>query len=478
MSICSDLTGHETGEVDLFRAAVRQAISDALGQGLCEPLDQSSAYHLLTSDHEPWREDRETLCSLAAVDEATLTRWSRDNLPPQPAPPPLDANAVSLLEEFEHRHTIPLKELADEFGMPSKAVRIAVGLLRANGWQAWIDSTNVCRWDKPESADARSALSMSPARSLEEKMRDVLHVLDRPMTAKMVGFATSLGDNGARAALDALLAGGYVNVRTMPTTYRVTDAGRSAVAVRGGWQSKTLAAMIEHGKPLSMEEIRRIAGHRSLKPLVADRLIARVGGVGDARAQWYCRTGKQLPPPKPKPAPEPKIVKPKVVKKPKPKIVKPKVVKKPKPKIVKPKRIRVDGAGILDVLRHGPSTVADLTGRLPIGKALVHRLLVQLEHEGKAQREKPKPRVRATAAGRAALSNATLRRTTKCYPSLVALVDAGADGIQIERITYEPYATLIRQGYAESIGQQGTKRAEVWSLVETDQADAPAKLAA
>jgi predicted ArsR family transcriptional regulator len=447
MAICAAPSGHDSGETDLFRAAIRQAIQDALGQGLAEPPDQAAAYHLLTSPDLPWSEDRETLCSLAAVDEFRLVQWSREKLPPQPAPPPLDADAVTLLELFADQRMIPLKRLADEFDMDRKAVRAAVALCQRNGWTCWLSSKACHRWDVPETADARSALSMSPPRDLPQKMEDVLKILDRPMTAKMVGFAAGLGDNGVRETLHALVEAGCVTARTMPIRYRITDAGRGAVAVRGGWQSKVLAAMIDHGEPMSAEEIRGVGGHRSLKPLVKDKLVARVGSAGDAKAKWYSRTGKDVP--------------------------------LDVLAAVNRELDRIDGEDILAALRtHGPFTLAHLTEQLPISRGLVYRLLIELEHEGKVQREKPRPRVRATAAGRAALSVDSVRRSTQAYTALVALIDAGAGGIEVERITDGPIATLRRLGYAEAIDQQGTRRAEVWSLVETDQADAPAKLAA
>lgn len=190
----------------------------------------------------------------------------------------------------------------------------------------------------------------------------------------------------------------------------------------------------------------KVGGHRTLKPLVKDKLVARVGSAGDAKAKWFSR-GKDVP--------------------------------LDVLAAVNRELDRIDGEDILAAMRiHGPSTLTHLTEQLPISRGLVYRLLIELEHQGKAQRETPRPRVVATAAGRAALSNASLCRTTKCYPALVSLVDAGADGIQIERITHEPFATLIRSGYAEWVEQRGTKRAEVWSLADADQAERPTALAA
>jgi predicted ArsR family transcriptional regulator len=463
MSICLNLdsTAIASAEVDLHRAVVRQAIQDALGEGMLSPADQFSAYHLLTSPDLPWCEDRETLCALALVDEAKLVAWARETLPPQPDPPPLDCDAITLLELFEDQHTIPFSRLADEFDMPRKAVRAAVVLCQKNGWQVWIDSKNIYRWDVPESTDVRAAQALSP-RTAEEKMRDLLKVLDRPMTARGAAFAADLRPDRAREVLDALVEGGYATARTMPTKYRVTDAGRAAVGVKCGWQGKLLAAMIDHGEPMSADKIREIIGHRALKPLLRDKLIALAGSAGDAKARWYSRTGKQLPP-----QPEPGR--------------KPKVAREQKPTrddavlhslaAVNRDLDRLDTADVIAALReHGPSTLDQITECVPISRGLVYRSLRTLERQGKAQRMTPKPRVCATDAGRAALAAGKVRRSTKTYEGLVSLVDAaGKDGILVERLTDEPVATLRRLGYAEAVGPQTTKRAEVWSLVDADE---------
>lgn len=431
MSICLNLTTVMDREVDLHRAVIRQAIYDAQGEGVALPQERAEAFHFLTSDQEPWSSDRETVCALALVDEFRLVQWARETLPRQPAPPPLDAGASTLLELFADEHTLPLSRLAVEFEMKRADVRNAVARLQVNGWHCWLDSKTVYRWDR--SATAEKTVVALSTRTVEEKRNAILHVLDRPLNCRQVAFAAGLNDSQTRETIDGLVADGLVVARTRPALFRITAKGHTELHSRRGGVCDLLKFLAEQSKPVTYAELKTVAGKSSIANSMKEGLVQRLGKCGDDRCLWYTRAGERHPfpeetmavepapppPPKPKPAPEPK----------------PKAKAPPRSwgwhqhRHASLRKSEARLASVLDALRHGPATAWELRRRLKLSDAAVHRALQKLEKRGLVQHRKRMPVYRVTDAGRDVLAG---RRGLRAHRNLLAeIAKAGNGGVAV-----------------------------------------------